>query len=239
MSEEGGIDRAEMEKRTAGLAAVDLVVSGMTLGLGTGSTVKFFLEGLAEALRNEDVADIRGVPTSVDTEHRCEALGIPTMDLSEGVTLDLAVDGADEVSPDMDLIKGLGGALLREKVVVQAASRFVVIVDSSKEVRVLGEQAPVPVEVAPFGWSTQLPFFVSLGAQPTARRGTNGAMVRTDNGNYLIDLEFRGGIASPVDLEAALRARAGIVETGLFLQMADRVLVGTADGVKVRERALV
>ena len=227
---------AEAEKRAAGLAALGEVEAGMTLGLGTGSTVNYFLQGLAEALESGEIWDIRGVPTSSETEKRCRGLGIRTVSLSDGILLDIAVDGADEVSPEVDLVKGLGGALLREKMVVQAARRFVVIVDSGKEVGSLGEQAPVPVEVTPFGWAAQLAFFRSLGAEPNPRRRKGGEMVVTDNGNHLIDLRFESGIPSPRELETALQLRAGVVETGLFLQMADRVFVGTGEGVTLRRR---
>ncbi len=236
MSEAGGKGGIEAEKRAAGLAALGEVEAGMTIGLGTGSTVKYFLKGLAEALEGGEIRDIRGVPTSSETEARCRELGIPTVDLFDGIFLDIAVDGADEVSPEVDLVKGLGGALLREKMVVQAAKRFVVIVDSGKEVGSLGEQAPVPVEVTQFGWPAQLSFFRSLGSEPDPRRLEGGELVVTDNGNHLIDLRFESGIPFPRELEAALKRRAGVVETGLFLQMADRVFVGTGEGVTLRER---
>jgi ribose 5-phosphate isomerase A len=179
---------------------------------------------------------IRGVPTSLDTERRCAALESPTLELSEGLVLDLAVDGADEISPSLDLIKGLGGALLREKMVAQASRRFVVIADAGKEVDRLGARAPVPVEVAPFGWRTHLPFFRSLGAAPRPRQSPAGELALTDNGNHLVDLWFDSGIESPRELEAALRGRAGVIETGLFLGMADRVFVGTSTEVRVRDR---
>jgi ribose 5-phosphate isomerase A len=226
----------EGEKRRAGGAAVGEVVSGMTLGLGTGSTVRYFLEALAESLEEGRLSDIRGVSTSLDTEKRCRGLGIPTMRLGEGVSLDLAVDGADEVSPSLDLIKGLGGALLREKIVVQAAKRFVVIADSGKEVPTLGVRAPVPVEVVPFGWQAHLPFFRDLDCEPVPREGADGELAVTDNGNHIVDLHFTDGIPVPGDLDLALRMRAGVVASGLFLGLADRAIIGTADGVMSRER---
>ncbi len=228
---------AEVEKRTAGRAAVGELKDGMTLGIGTGSTVQHFLQGLAEALEAGDLQDIRGVPTSLSTAERCAQLGIPTLDLCDGLSLDLAVDGADEVSPEMDLVKGLGGALLREKIVVQASRSFLVIVDSGKEVEALGQQAPVPVEVTRFAWPAHTSFFRSLGAEPTPRLRADGELVITDNGNHLVDLGFESGIPSPSNLEVELQCRAGIVETGLFIKMADRVLVGTQEGVRVRKRA--
>lgn len=224
----------EEEKRIAGRAALSEVTSGMVLGLGTGSTVRYFLEALAESLQSGALAGITGVPTSLDTEERCRNLGIPTRALGEGVELDLAVDGADEVSPSLDLIKGLGGAHLREKIVVQAARRFVVIADSAKEVEGLGERSPLPVEVVPFAWEAHLPFFRSLGADPLPRE-RGGKLVHTDNGNLIVDLRFSPRIPDPRLLEATLRSRAGVVETGLFLGMADLALIGTPSGVLRRE----
>ena len=236
MSGEGGGSRIEGEKRAAGLAALAEIESGMTIGLGTGSTVRHFLEGLAVSLDAGLIRGVRGVPTSSDTELRCRVLGIPTLQLSDGLSLDVAVDGADEVSPDLDLVKGLGGALLREKIVVQAADRFVVIVDAAKEVGSLGERSLIPVEVAPFAWSSHLSFFRSLRADPMPREKQEGEMVVTDNGNYLVDLAFADGIESPEELDAALHGRAGVVETGLFLKMADRVFTGSGDEVMRRDR---
>jgi ribose 5-phosphate isomerase A len=198
--------------------------------------MRFFLDALGEALSSGRLRDVRGVATSHDTEVRCSGLGIPVVGLEEGVTLDLSVDGADEVSAGLDLVKGLGGALLREKIVVQAARRFVVVVDSGKEVGALGERAPVPVEVLPFGWRSHLAFFRSLGADPVPRSGPDGELTRTDNGNYLVDLRFTPSIPDPAWIDRELGSRAGVVGTGLFLDMADRVLVGTRTGVVARER---
>jgi ribose 5-phosphate isomerase A len=219
-------DPADAAKRLAGRAALSEVHSGMTLGLGTGSTVRHFLEALGEALAQGVLQDIRGVPTSEDTARRARGLGIPLVELAEAGTLDLTVDGADEVDPGLDLIKGLGAAHLREKMVVQASRRFVVIADDSKRVASLGEKAPVPVEVVPFGWDAHLSFFRRLGCEPVLRlQGSLGDPVRTDNGNLVVDLRFAGGIGGPEAarrLDLALHARAGVVETGLFLGMARR-----------------
>jgi ribose 5-phosphate isomerase A len=229
----GRVGNAEELKAVAGRAALAEVRSGMTLGLGTGSTVRHFLEALAEALDSGELRDVRGVPTSLDTEERCRTLGIPTAELSEAAPLDLAVDGADEVTPQLDLIKGLGGALLREKIVAQAARKFVVIADGSKEVSQLGTRAPLPVEVAPFGWGVQLPFFRSLGASPVPRAAKDGALFTTDNGNLVVDLRFAHGIADPQELDAVLRQRSGVVEHGLFLGMAQRAYIARSEEVVV------
>lgn len=231
----GASSDSELAKRSAGTAALGEISSGMTLGLGTGSTVRFFIEALASALDQGKITEIRGVPTSVETQKRCRVLGVPLVELDGTVQLDVAIDGADEIAPSLDLIKGLGGALLREKIVVQAARRFVVIADASKEVGVLGERSPLPVEVVPFGLNGQLPFLRSLGGEPRIRMEPGGSPVLTDNGNHVVDLHFSDGIADPAALEEVLRARAGIVETGLFLGMADIALVADGDAAVRRK----
>lgn len=234
----------EDQKRAAGIAALAEVRSGMTLGLGTGSTVRHFLEALGDALAQGALEEIRGVPTSEDTATRARHLGIPLLELHEAGELDLAVDGADEVTPELDLVKGLGGALLREKMVVQAARRFVVIADASKRVPRLGTRSPLPVEVVPFGWQAHLPYFRGLGADPVLRRvgqggsdtgkdaGTVADAYRTDNGNLVLDLAFPEGIPDPRALDRALAQRAGVVETGLFLGVAQRCYLATEAGVE-------
>src|SRR5437764_1093830 len=161
-------------KQRAGEAAVSYIRSGMAVGIGTGSTADFFIIALAAALREGKLAAIRGVPTSVQSEKRARELGIPLVTLAECPTLDVTVDGADEVGPSLDLIKGLGGALLREKMVAQAAKRFVVIADSSKRVDALGTKAPVPVEVVQFAHAAHQRFFRSIGGVPTLRRKSDG-----------------------------------------------------------------
>jgi ribose 5-phosphate isomerase A len=221
----------EVLKRLAGRAALHEVESGMRIGLGTGSTVRHFLDALGEALAQGKLRDLQGVPTSEATAARARELGIPLRELHEAVPLDLAVDGTDEVDPNLDLIKGLGGALLREKMVVQEARRFVVIADPSRVVRHLGTRAPLPVEVVPFGWRSHLSFFQDLGAEPRLRsRGKSEEPYVTDNGNHVVDLTFPQGISNPPGLQASLRDRAGVVETGLFLDRATLVLVGTPEG---------
>ncbi len=236
--EEAGQEEAGQEdaKARAARAALAEVRSGMDLGLGTGSTVRHFLDALGEALAAGELTQIRGVPTSEDTARRAALLGIPLLALHETPRLDLAVDGADEVTPALDLIKGLGGALLREKMVVQRAARFIVIVDDSKRVAHLGEKAPLPVEVVPFAWEAHLDALRALGGEPCRRTvdGTPGAApFVTDNGNFILDVRFSGGIPDPVGLEDALQRRAGIVDSGLFLGMAQAVYVARASGVDI------
>lgn len=222
------------KKEAAGRAALAEVRSGSLLGLGTGSTIRYFLEALGEALAAGSLEDVRGVSTSIATEDACRALGIQTLPLAAGVRLDVAIDGADEVSGALDLIKGLGGALLREKMVVQAARRFVVIADTSKEVERLGTRAPLPVEVVRFGWQAHDAYFRGLGAEPEPRRDDAGELFVTDNGNHIVDLRFPNGISDPGALDRSLQRRAGVVENGLFLGVAERAYIGGPEGVSIR-----
>jgi ribose 5-phosphate isomerase A len=227
---------AEQLKRAAAAEAVALVESGMRLGLGTGSTVAHFLDLLGDRLKDGSLSDIVGVATSVRTTDRAHALGIPLGNLAELAPLDLAVDGADEVDPSLDLIKGLGGALLREKMVAREDRRFVVIVDQAKTVDRLGEKAPLPVEVVPFSWRVHLPFLESLGARPALRMDAD-APFTTDNGNYCIDCRFDGGIPDPEEVDHRLAGRAGVLESGLFLGMTERALVAAPGGVSTLTRS--
>jgi len=223
----------EALKHAAAARALEFIESGTVIGLGTGSTVRPLLGLLAERLASGDLRDVVAVPTSEDTARRCREGGIPLVTLAERPVLAL---GADEVSPRLDLIKGLGGALLREKLVAQAAKRFVVVADESKLVRRLGTRAPVPVEVVPFGWDALLPFFRKLGAEPLLRRGSDGSPALTDNGNYLVDCRFARGIPDPAALARALAKRTGVVEDGLFLRMARVAVVAGAGGVRLLKR---
>lgn len=215
-------------KRRAAEAALKYVKPGMVLGLGTGSTARHFLEGVAR-LAHEGV-DLRGVPTSFATAEAAKQLGIPLTSLEEHPRLDLCVDGADEVDPKLNLIKGLGGALFREKIVAAASKRFVVIVDESKLVPRLGTRAPVPVEVHPFGWRTAAKALEDLGAKAELRR-RGGQAYRTDNENHILDARF-GPMKSPAKVAAAIDAIPGVIGHGLFLGMADVVLAGTPKGVR-------
>ncbi len=226
----------DLLKRAAAARALEFIESGMTVGLGTGTTVRPLLSLLAERLAGGGLTDVVAVPTSEDTARRCRELGIPLVTLADRPQLSLAIDGADEVGPRLDLIKGGGGAMLREKLVAQAARRFVVVADESKLVRRLGTRAPVPVEVVPFGWAALVPFFEQLGATPALRRGPDGSPAVTDNGNYLVDCRFARGIDDPAALARALAKRTGIVEDGLFLRMARVAVVGGADGVRLLRR---
>lgn len=225
------------QKRHAAERAVDFVLDGMKIGLGTGSTARLFLEALAGRREAGELPDIVGVPTSTDTRERARALGIPLSTLEETPKLDLVVDGADEVDSELRLIKGLGGALLWEKIVASVSERMVVIIDDSKLVDRLGEKSPLPVEVIPFGWPIHVAALRRLGATPELRRNASGEPFVTDGGHYILDCRFPEGIEQPEAVEAAVRSRPGVVETGLFIGYADVVLVGSGGAVRVLERS--
>jgi ribose 5-phosphate isomerase A len=224
-------------KRQAAVRAVDLVQSGMVLGLGHGSTTRPAVDEIGRRLKAGSVRDIVGVPTSEATRAQAQSLGIPLTTLAERASLDLAIDGADEVDRDLNLIKGLGGALLREKIVESAAHRFVVVVDESKLVDRLGTRGPLPVEVTQFAWEAHARWLESLGCRAELRRESDGDPFITDNGNYIIHCTFGQGISDPAALAQTLIQRPGVLEHGLFLGMATEVVVAGGDGVRVIEGA--
>lgn len=218
----------EAGKRAAGETAAELIEDGMLLGLGTGSTVAFFLDALAE--RRLDVA---GVPTSEATATRCRELGIRLVD--PGPDLDLAVDGADEIDGSLNLTKGGGGALLREKVVAWSARRMVVIATADKLVERLGDSFPLPVEVVPFAAVPVERALTELGFDVAPR---DGGDYRTDNGNRVLDARMVGGLDDPETMELMLALVPGIAESGLFVGMATWAILGDDDGeVTVLEAA--
>jgi ribose 5-phosphate isomerase A len=219
-------------KRAAAEAALERVRSGMTLGLGTGTTIRHLVDLLGERLRTGALRDIVGVPTSLRTERQARELGIPLGELARHPRLDLTIDGADEITPELDLTKGLGGALLREKMVAQASERFLVISDDRKLVDRLGERVPLPVEVVEWAWDAHVPFLEGLGADVRLRTGPDDEPVWSDNGTLFLDCSFSEGIEDPGELERALLYRAGVVDTGLFLGMATEAVVATPDGVR-------
>lgn len=222
-------------KEAAGHVAAELVCDDMVVGLGTGSTVHFVLERLAERIKSERLA-LRGVPTSLETERKARALGIPLVALDEVESLDLTIDGADEIDPRFDMIKGGGGALLREKVVAALTKSEVIVVDRSKMVERLGVRFALPVEVVPFARSSVARRIASLGATPALRtRGKEAAL--TDNGNEILDCRFAGGIADAAALERALDEIPGVVESGLFVGLCHVLVIGGDDGhVVTRQR---
>jgi ribose 5-phosphate isomerase A len=229
----------EAEKRRAAARALEAVQPGMRLGLGTGSTARHFVDLLAERVRGG--LDIVGVPTSEATKRQAEELGVPLTTLDETPELDLTVDGADEIGPDLALIKGGGGALLREKIVAAASARMIVIADQSKLVPVLGA-FPLPIEVMPFGLAaTQIAIEKALAAVDCAgpcalRRGKDGHAFVTDGGHFILDAKL-GRIPAPQAVAQALSVIPGVVEHGLFIGMADTAILAGPDGIKSIERA--
>lgn len=224
-------------KEAAGRAAAERVRDGMTVGLGTGSTVYFTLQRLGERVRQDKLA-IVGVPTSVDTEIKARAFGIPLTTLSEVESIDLTIDGADEIDARFDMIKGGGGALLREKVVAALSKHEVIVVDRSKVVERLGVRFLLPIEVVPFARATVARKIAQLGATWTLRMREAREVYLTDNGNEILDCKFPGGIADAPALERALDEIPGVVESGLFIGLAHTLILGDEEGrVEVRERA--
>jgi ribose 5-phosphate isomerase A len=220
-------DRDEL-KRAAAEAALGLVQPGMLLGLGTGTTARFFVAGLGRLVA--EGLTIMGVPTSTSAEEQARSLGIPVT-TEPGRSLDLAVDGADEVDPSLSLVKGRGGALLREKVVAASATRFVVLADESKLVKRLG-RGSLPVEVLPFLWRRTAHHLQHMGFTWDLRGGEE-APFTSDNGNLVLDLTFEGGIEDPVELAGQLSELPGVLEHGLFIGLATACIVAGREGTRV------
>lgn len=217
---------ARLAKRAAAFAAADLVPDGSTIGFGTGSTFAFVLERLAE--RRRQGLRVRGVATSQATADLAARLDVPVLPIDAVDRLDLAIDGADEVDPSKNLIKGGGGAHLRERLVAILARELIVIVDESKLVPELGRSFPLPVEVVPFGWQHTAARVAATGCHPS-RRERDGTPFLTDNGNFVLDCRYPG-IADPAALQQRLDALPGVVDHGLFVGMAGRVVVADAQG---------
>lgn len=217
--------------------AVELVESGMVVGLGTGRAATYALRRLTARLGDGTLRDIRGVPTSSATEAEARRLGVPLLPLDAGAPIDLTIDGADEVDPALRLIKGGGGALLREKIVAEASRRVAIVVDETKLSDVLGTRWPLPVEVVPFRWEAQARFLESLGGPATLRLGAGGTPYETDQRNFVLDCAF-GPLHEPALLAEQLSHRAGIVAHGLFIGLATDLLVGTRTGVTHRTRTI-
>jgi len=218
-------------KQDAAEYAVQFIQSGMVVGLGTGSTAIFATRKIGELLRTGVLKDITGFATSKATQDEAIQLGIPVMDDSLPLKIHLTIDGADEVDPQFNLIKGGGGALFREKIVAQASDREIIVVDDSKLSDHLGTHFALPVEVGPFGWKSQLRFLESLGARVTIRQNKDGSQYVTDSSNMILDCNF-GPIADVVALARKLGDRAGIIEHGLFLGIANDVIVAGESGIR-------
>ena len=220
----------ESGKRAAGEAALDFIQDGALVGLGTGSTVKHFLLALGERVKAG--LRVHGVPTSRETAELARQLQIPLLPEEGEWELDVAVDGADQVDPHFHVIKGGGGALLREKIVAAAARTFIVLVDPTKCVPVLGNPMPVPVEVNPFGWPQSAKQLEAVGGVPALRK-KQGTVFETDGGHYILDFMV-DSIPDPVQLEARLNRIPGVVENGLFVNRTSTLIIGSPDGVQIK-----
>jgi ribose 5-phosphate isomerase A len=225
------MDAQQQFKQAAAESAVTLVEDGMILGLGTGSTAKLAVDALGKRVAGG--LRVTGIPTSEATAAQARSLGIPVSTLDEHPEIDLTIDGADEVEAGtLNLIKGRGGALLREKIVASASKGLAIIVDDSKQVERLGSKFAVPVEVVPFGWRATARKLEALGAKAELRSAADGKPYITDGGHYIVDCKF-APITDPPKLDRELNSIVGVVEHGLFLHMATQVIVAGQDGVKV------
>ena len=224
-------DNYDAQKKLAAKHAVQFIESNMIVGLGHGSTALFAVKIIADLLKNGTLHDIIAIPCSKYIEEEAEKLGIKLTTLHHHPQIDVTIDGADEVDPKLNLIKGFGGAILREKIVAQASNREIIIVDESKLVDVLGKKYPVPVEVVPFGWYSHMPFFKTIGADATLRMTSDHTPFITDHGNYIIDCRFNS-LQDIAGIARKLSERAGVVEHGLFINIATDVIAATSKGIQ-------
>jgi len=225
----------DQRKQQAGEAAANLVQDGMVVGLGTGSTAAYAIEALGHRVVTEGLR-ICGIPTSAQTMAQARSVRIPLTTFAEHLEIDLTIDGADEILPGpLYLIKGRGGALLREKIVAASSKRMVVVADDSKLVKRLGELCAVPTEIVPFGWEATQKRLERLDAQPVLRRAADQKPFITDGGHYILDCAF-GAIADPKEIAHHLDHVVGLVEHGLFLKFATEAIVASADGVKILKK---
>lgn len=219
-------------KKLAAEKAMDFIKSGMVLGLGTGSTVFYALQNIAELMKSGELKNISGIPTSNQTADLAREFGIPLTTLDEHPVIDLTIDGADEIDPTLNLIKGGGGALWKEKIIAQASRKVVIIADDSKFSQQLGEKWHVPIEVVQFAAASEKLFLESLGGEPQLRKGKDGGLFKTDEGNLIIDCNF-GVIDDLYLLASKMEHRAGIIEHGLFLDIANVVIIAGETEIKV------
>ncbi len=218
-------------KQKVGYQAAEMVESESVIGLGSGSTARYATLRIGERIRQGALSRIRAVPTSIETARLAKEAGIPLSTLEETPQIDITIDGADEVAPNLDVIKGLGGFLLREKIVAYATQREIIVVDDSKLVQSLGQKSPVPVEVIRFGWQNTRMALRETGASALLRR-QEGQPYITDEGNYIIDCHY-DRIADPPQLAKYINGIPGVVENGLFLGMVDTVLVASSEGIRI------
>jgi ribose 5-phosphate isomerase A len=218
-------------KQLAATAAVKLAQDGMVVGLGTGSTAAFMISALAQRMQ-EGLRIVGAVASSQASKDLAAQLGIPLTDLDTHPELDLYIDGADEIDPQLRLLKGGGGALLREKILATSSKRFVVIADSSKRVSQLGQNFPVPVEIVPFALTPVRKRLEALEAVVSVRQRGDATFV-TENGNIILDCAFPDAVANPEDVDARMQSIVGVVETGFFLHLAQQAIIGGPDGVTI------
>ena len=218
-------------KRQAAIKSVDYVRDGMVVGLGTGSTAKHMIVALGERVKKG--LRIKGVPTSKETADLARKHGIELIEAEDQWSIDVTIDGADQVDPQLNLIKGGGGALLKEKVVAAAARQLIIVVDHTKCVPVLGDSFPLPVEVVPFGWGSTARQIQELGFTSVLRK-KDGAIFRTEAGHYILDVQI-ARIDKPAELELQLNTLPGVVETGLFVGRTSLLIVGAPDGVRITQ----
>ncbi len=220
------VDRSK-QKKNAGYRAAEYVEDGMVVGLGTGSTAKYAIEKIGKRKKEENL-DIVGIPTSIRTEERAKKAGIEIVELDQADKIDLTIDGADEVDPKMNLIKGGGGALLREKIIAHNSRNYIVIVDPSKMVEVLGDSFDLPVEILALWQEGITDQIEGLGCKAELRKHGD-SIYKTDNGNNILDCDF-GKIKDPEKLSQKLDSIPGVIENGLFLNMADKIIIGNEKG---------
>ena len=223
------MDNLEALKESAARAAVEYVKDGYVVGLGTGSTARYVVLALGELVKAG--LKIKGVPTSLGTAELARQQGIPLIDQDNAWIIDVAIDGADQVDPGFNLIKGGGVALLKEKIVAASAKQFIVLVDQTKRVPVLGGSFPLPIEVIPFGWGSTAREIKVLTKSPVVLRERDGLPFKTEAGHVILDVHLPR-IDNPRELEIALNQIPGVVETGLFVGRTDLLIVGTANGVE-------
>jgi ribose 5-phosphate isomerase A len=229
------LDTQDQLKEKAARRAVDFIESEMVLGLGTGSTANFAIERIGEKIQSGDLQNIVGIPSSERTALLARKLDIPLTNLEANPSIDLTIDGADEVDPELNVIKGGGGALLIEKIVAQASRRNIIIVDESKLSPQLGTQWALPIEVVPFAHKTEQLFLESIGGSVSLRVDDSKTPYLTNQNNYILDTNF-GPISDPGGLVARLNERAGIIEHGLFLGLASDVIVAAAKDIRHLKR---
>jgi ribose 5-phosphate isomerase A len=229
------LEREDLKKQ-AGEKAVEYIDDGMIVGLGTGSTVEYTIRKLGKLVR--DGLKIKGIPTSVHTQRIAKKEKIPLTTLEENPAIDLTIDGADEVDPDLNLIKGGGGALVREKIIAFNSKKVIIVIDDSKIVKALGIDFPLPVEVVKFGWTSTKKTLEKIGCNVELRRVMENEPYITDNSNYILDCEF-DRITEPAKLEIDINNIPGVVENGLFIDLANQVIVGGKQGILTLDKESV